>query len=277
MGPTKGSKLSPAKIRSKPDKVFGEGRPLPQIKLPFYSEIGSALIYYAEAARMKRNLKDFKDCDEVTDEVTKAVIEVYEKAGIPTISKKKVKQKVKDLWRLRREVIMLKQIGQLDVRKRKKKNGKREQSFAEIAGKLFEVKDNSQLSEGAKIFLEAQREPGRKGNIGDPIVVDSKKIQEKKKKAETVVNERNKKMKKKSDVECKMLLKQVMFESTEDEDDEHSDEVEEFMVKIDNLEVRENSKRKNELKMKIGETVDRFRISNDAAAHLANDMKSVES
>ena len=108
-------------------------------------------------------------------------------------------------------------------------------------------------------------------------MVDSKKIQEKKKKAETVVNERNKKMKKKSDVECKMLLKQVMFESTEDEDDEHSDEVEEFMVKIDNLEVRENIKRKNELKMKIGETVDRFRISNDAAAHLANDMKSVES
>ena len=84
MDPVKGSKKPPAKLRSPPDKIFRTRKPLPRNKLPLNCEVGSALAYQAENFRLERGSKEI-DYKNATDVVTKEVLEIYEKASIPTI------------------------------------------------------------------------------------------------------------------------------------------------------------------------------------------------
>ena len=103
-GRGKGKKLPHFKVRRPDDKVFGRKKPLPRTKLPLYSEVGSALIFEAENDRLERELKEI-DCKEATDRVTKDILGIYKIADVSTIDPKKVKEKVHDLWRMRREAL----------------------------------------------------------------------------------------------------------------------------------------------------------------------------
>ena len=104
MGRPAGSKAPPAKLKQGDDKVFGARRPLLNTKLPLNKEVASALAYEAEMERKRRNKKaDNIDCKDATEKVVIKVMEVYKRCNIPTIQRHKVKEKVHDFWRLRRE------------------------------------------------------------------------------------------------------------------------------------------------------------------------------
>ena len=179
MGQPKGSKAPPSKLRLGPDKVFGVRRPLPINKLPLVKEIGSALGFEAEMERIKNNKKEI-NCKDATVKVTDSVLELYRVASIPTIRKDKVKEKVGDLWRMRKEAledIVRGQNGE-DRRMRKKKNGKVNRKYNDIADELFEIADDKNVPYIEKEFLEAQRKPIREGCIGGRDLVESARWKE---------------------------------------------------------------------------------------------------
>ena len=119
MGRPAGSKAPPAQLKQGDDRVFGARRPLLNGKLPLNKEVASALAYEAEMERKRRNKKaDNIDCKDATEKVVIKVMEVYKRCNIPTIQRHKVKEKVHDFWRLRRET------RGAGGTARKKKNGK---------------------------------------------------------------------------------------------------------------------------------------------------------
>ena len=93
--------------------MFGVRRPLLNTKLPLNKKVGCALAFEAEMERKKRDKRDKKeiDCKDATEKVTDKVLEVYSRLSIPTINRNKVKDRVQDLWRMRREQIMAKGAG----------------------------------------------------------------------------------------------------------------------------------------------------------------------
>ena len=127
MGRPKGSKAPLPKLRSGPDKVFGVRRPLPINKLPLVKDIGSALAYEAEMQRINNNKSEI-DCKDATVKVTNSVLEIYRVASIPTIRKDKVKEKVSDLWRMRKEALE-------DIARGQTAEGHREKEKEEWKGK----------------------------------------------------------------------------------------------------------------------------------------------
>ena len=176
MGRPKGSKAPLPKLRSGPDKVFGVRRPLPINKLPLVKDIGSALAYEAEMQRINNNKSEI-DCKDATVKVTNSVLEIYRVSSIPTIRKDKVKEKVSDLWRMRKEALEDIARGQTAEGRgrRKKKNGKVKRKFDKIADKLFEIVDNKNVPDSEVEFLEAQRKSGRKSFIDGIDLVQSAK------------------------------------------------------------------------------------------------------
>ena len=110
MGRPAGSKAPPAQLRRGDDQVFRVRRPLLSTKLPLNKEVGSALAFEAEMERKKRDKKEI-DCKDATEKVTEKMLEVYSRLNIPTINRKKVKERVQDLWRMRREQINAKGAG----------------------------------------------------------------------------------------------------------------------------------------------------------------------
>ena len=143
--------------------MFGVGNPLPANKLPLYKEVGSALIHEAEMKRMGKEKSDIDKKNE-TQKVTDQVLDVYSKESIPTITYYKVREKVDKLWVMRREALVGLAKGQAeDCRERKKKNGKVKRKFCDVTHELFDIADDKNVPDIEKEFLEAQRQPGRKG------------------------------------------------------------------------------------------------------------------
>ena len=143
MGVPRRSRKPAAQLRAPPDKIFGAGKPLLKNKLPRYSEVGKALILKAEEDRLKRKSKEI-DCKRSTDEVCKMVLEVYADAVVPTIQKHKVREKIHNLWRMRREAVVALAKGTVGKFKKKKKNGRTKRTFADVQNLLFDV-PNSQI------------------------------------------------------------------------------------------------------------------------------------
>ena len=80
-------------------------------------------MFKAEEDRLRRKSKEI-DCKRSTAEVCKMVLEVYADAVVPTIQEHKVREKVHDLWRMRREALRAISDGTVGKFKKKKKNGK---------------------------------------------------------------------------------------------------------------------------------------------------------
>ena len=252
MGRPKGSKAPLPKLRSGPDKVFGVRRPLPINKLPLVNDIGSALAYEAEMQRINNNKSEI-DCKDATVKVTNSVLEIYRVSSIPTIRKDKVKEKVSDLWRMRKEALEDIARGQTAEGRgrRKKKNGKVKRKYNDIADKLFEIADNKNVPDSEVEFLEAQRKSGREGFIGGIDLVQSakdnklKKMELIKKKNKTEKKELEEKRKTKSQSEISEMMLKVWVEnsSSEDENENKDHDDIEFKCKVERKEKREKRKK----------------------------------
>ena len=280
MGRPKGTKAPPPHLRKGDDKVFGARRPLPVNKLPLNKEIGSALAYEAETERLKQGKTEI-DCMDATNKVTEKVLEVYRKAHIPTISEIRVKMRVHDMWRMRREMAMMKGKGKTQKRK-KTKNGKQKKRFVDIAEELFDVAADDKVPEREKGFLAAQRKPVREGCIGGVDKIVTTKMKEEKKKEEKRVKNkaeeerRTEKMRRKSEEEMARMSYQVsaVGDSGQEEDIDEKDVSDiEFKARIDREVKTEKRKRDKEAEDKIGETADRLKMSNNAVAHIANAIR----
>ena len=132
----KGTTAPSSKGRWGPDKVFGERKALLNGKLPLVSEIGGALALQDEVIWMETGSSENQEA--ATESVTQKVLEIYGKMSIPTKPKHKVREKIRDLWRMRRESKMdmarEKNRGQVTGdKKKKKKNGKTKKKYKDIA------------------------------------------------------------------------------------------------------------------------------------------------
>ena len=159
MGRPAGSKAPPAKLKQGDDQVFGIRRPLLNTKLPLNKQVARALAYEAEMERKRRNKKEI-DCKDATEKVVEKVIEVYSRLYIPTIQRHKVKERVQDFWRMRREAIMAKWAG---GKGRKKKNRKVKKSLCDIAINLFDVVDENNVPDEEKGVPGSPEETGKGG------------------------------------------------------------------------------------------------------------------
>jgi len=154
MGVPRKSRKPAAQLRVPPDKIFGAGKPLLKNKLPLYSEVGKALMFKAEEDRLRRKSKEI-DCKRSTAEVCKMVLEVYADAVVPTIQEHKVREKVHDLWRMRREALRAISDGTVGKFKKKKKNGRTKRVFSDVQETLFDVADDKKVPESSRDFLQA--------------------------------------------------------------------------------------------------------------------------
>ena len=281
MGRPAGSKAPPAKLKQGDDKVFGARRPLLNTKLPLNKEVASALAYEAEMERKRKNKKaDSIDCKDATEKVVEKVMEVYSRLNIPTIQRHKVKEKVHDFWRLRRETIMNRGAG---GKGRKKKNGKVKKKFCGIAENMFNVVDEKNVPDEEKEFLAAQRKPGREGCIGgiDKIVTaartEAKKKEDMKAKNKEEKERKLDKFRIKSKIDVEKISKVVevdLGENKEDSDVSDNDFSDpDFKGRLDRKERGEKRKRQKQAEDKIGEVADRFLMSSDAVAHVANSFR----
>lgn len=273
----KGTRAPPVKLRVPPDKVFGEGKSLPANKLPLVVEVASALIFEAERDRIKRDSNEI-DCKGASKEVTKQLLDIYKSASVPTISELKVRQKVHDLWRLRKESMKSLGKGKAVTCRRRKKNWKTKKKFHEVAGELFDVADDQKVPDIEKSFLEAQRKPGRIGCIAGVDLVETENIEKSKRKEEEKAAKKRKdeERRARSEKEVDMLLKKVTPEDSEDDKAGKGEKDDEFRARIGQYKVREKRKRQEEAEAKIAETADRFKVSSEAVAHLSNDIKAAE-
>ena len=142
MGPPRRSRKPAAQLRVPPDKIFGVGKPLLKNKLPLYSEVGKALMLKAEENRLERKSKEI-DSKRSTADVCKMVLDVYADAVVPTIQEHKVKEKVHDLWRMRREALQALAKGNVGKFRKKKKNGRTKRLFSDVQDSLFDVADDN--------------------------------------------------------------------------------------------------------------------------------------
>jgi len=276
----KGTEAPSAKLRSGPDKVFGIGRPLPINKLPLYKEVGSALVYEAEEEKMK-NDKKYIDTNDATGKVTEKVLEVYRNANIPTLSKAMVRKRVMKLLQMRNKSLNEKAKGQTgeDRKRRKKKNGKVKQKFEDVKEKLFDVADDKKVPELEKEFLAAQRKPGREGCVGGVDAIEStrqQKTKEKKEKAAKKKEDESKKMakrKRKSDDDINKVMSKVVEENNNEETIEKEETDKDFKEPRNKKERKERNKEKREDEAKIGETADRFKMTNDGVTHMMNTIR----
>ena len=128
MGVTRRSRKPAAQLRLPPDKIFGVGKPLLKNKLPLYSEVGKALMLKAEEDRLKRESKEI-DFKRSTADVCKMVLDVYADAVVPTIQEHKVKEKVQDLWRMRREALQALAKGNVGKFRKKEEEWQNQETF----------------------------------------------------------------------------------------------------------------------------------------------------
>ena len=233
---------------------------------------------------MERNRKNKKadsiDCKDATEKVVEKVMEVYRRMNIPTIQRNKVKEKVHDFWRLGRETIMNRGAG---GKGRKKKNGKMKKKFCDIAENMFDVVDEKNVPDEEKEFLAAQRKPGRQGCISgiDKIVTaawtEVKKKEDMKAKNKEEKERKLDKFRIKSKIDVDKISKVVEVDLGENkEDSDVCDNVfsdPNFKGRLDGKERGEKRKRQKQAEDKIGEVADRFRMSSDTVAHVANSFE----
>ena len=160
--------------------------------------------------------------------------------------------------------------GQTGNRRRKFKNGKVKKRYKDIAHNLFDVADDKNVLEISKSFLEAQRKPGRIGSIAGVDLKKQRRVikMEEKEKKKAQKQEKDQSRKKKSEEEIRKMFKKVTPENSDNEEIEEKYVDDEFKCNINRKEAIFKMKRNIETDTKIAETVDRFKISNDAAAHL---------
>ena len=274
MGRPAGSKAPPAKLKQGDDQVFGIRRPLLNTKLPLNKEVAGALAYEAEMERKRRNKKEI-DCKDATEKVVEKVIGVYSRLNIPTTQRHKVKERVQDFWRMRREAIMAKGAG---GKGRKKKNWKVKKRFCDIADSLFDVVDENNVPDEEKEFLGAQRKPGREDCIDgvdkkiSTAMSEAKKKENKRVKNKEEEERKLQRLRSKSEKDVEKMNKEVEMEysDSEEETDENDNE---FKVRYDRKEKEQKRKRDREAKEKIGEVADRFFMSSDSVAHVANAVR----
>ena len=240
--------------------------------------MGSALAYEAEVERLRRKNKDYMDYKDATEKVTEQVMVAYDTCNIPTINRKKVKVRVHDLWRMRRETIMKRVKG---GEGRKKKNGKVKKNFSEVAEKLFDVVDEENVPEEEKEFLAAQRKPGREGCVSgvDKILTTArnkaKKKEERRAKNKEEVEEKLERLREKKMKEEEKVSKVVEMDYSENEEgkDENDND---FKGRYDRKQKAEKRKREKEAEKQIGEVADRFLMSSDGVADVLNAGKKAD-
>ena len=82
--------------------------------------------------------------------------------------------------------------------------------------------------------------------------------------------------KKKSEEEIREMFKKVTPENSDNEEIEDKYVDDEFKCNINRKEATIKRKRNIEADTKLAETADRFKISNDAAAHLSNEVRAAD-
>ena len=73
-----------------------------------------------------------------------------------------------------------------------------------------------------------------------------------------------------------MLKVWVENSSSEDENENNDQNDIEFKCKVDRKEKREKRKKEKEAENRIGETADRYKLSNDAVSHLTNAIRAAD-
>ena len=131
-------------------------------QLPTYKEVGLAVEYY-------------KTHDELSEKasvnaVTADLINIYQRASIPTIHEIKIYQKINKLCEIKKaeQKLMLKnakKINKVEKYRLKAKNGKTKAKLGDLSPKLFDIAKDSEVPVEEKEFLEDQRR-GRKMIIG---------------------------------------------------------------------------------------------------------------
>jgi hypothetical protein len=105
MGRPNGNKASAVQFRSGHNSFFGVGKPLPNNKFPLVSEVGRALVFEAEKRKLETNKAEI-DKESASQEVTNKILDIYKHSSIPTKPRYRVVEMVRDLWRMRRELVM---------------------------------------------------------------------------------------------------------------------------------------------------------------------------
>ena len=148
---------------------------------------------------------------------------------------------------------------------------------------MFDVVDEENDPDEEKEFLAAQRKPGREGCIGgiDKIVtaarMEAKQKEEKKAQNKEEKERKLERLRIKSNIDVEKISKVVEVdhgENKEDNDENDNDFTDnDFKGRLNRKERGEKRKREKQAEDKIGEVADRFLMSSDAVAHVANAIR----
>ena len=286
MGLPKGSHKPPAHLRRKdPDPVFGERKALSNKVLPLTSEVGQALIFEAEEERFRKGSKEI-DCGQATRVVTKQLVDIYKKASIPTLETPRegrkggrgnILNKVKKLWELRRDEIKRRAVKPFKgVRRCKSKNKIVKKVWNDLKDSLFEIADGDEWVAELEIpFLTDQRGP-RVMEIGDLDVEENAKVNE-----ETAKKE-EKKSRKIKQIEKERAWIESRNPKRKQVEENIGEEIEDNAEHDIDVNFRLTKKSKRQVKQAklneeaIVETADRFGVSNNCVAHIANEIRAAE-
>ena len=174
------------RLRPVPDSAYaGLRSDLPTTKLPLYRDVGLAMEFYKITNSTCNPIKM----------VTDMILQVYDKASIPTLAYDTVFNKVSNLEALKK--VRLKELVFNKTRKtannsgkfrNKSKNGKVKVKLQDVLDKLFPAADEKNIPEIEKEFYEEQKSTHLM-EIGGVDLVETENILEEMEKAEEAVKE----------------------------------------------------------------------------------------
>ena len=256
------------KLRPVPDLAY-EGLPaeLPTKQLPLYKDVGLAIEMF----------KATNPTCNPTKLVTDNIIQVYEKASIPTLAYATVYNKVKNLEAMKnvrmKQLVFDKRRGAVITQgkfRKKSKNGKVKVQLQDVLNKLFPVADENNIPDIEREFFEEQK-TSRLMVIGGVDVVETERILEEIALTEEELKEAAEQEERKvarQKAEEKLRLREKERKEREYAVAHHSE------VEDDEDEPKQKKKRLSKKELSaikpIIETAERFGLSDSAVAHIVN-------
>ena len=173
-------------LRKRRDPVFGVVRPLPKLTLPLVKEVGQALIWEAEEIRLGSDQNKISQ-KAASESVKLKLLKLYKTASIPTLTEKRVKEKVQKLWGLRQEALKKFAKHQSPRGPYKSKNGRVRQRWEDVKDKLFEIAA-ADVPDLERPFLEDQRGK-RRMVIGQVDPQETHRLRKREKKEQKKITE----------------------------------------------------------------------------------------
>ena len=257
-----------------PDPIYhGFPRPIPSSQLPTYKDVGLGIENYKQFEGKREDL--------AIDFVVEDIRRIYDKASIPTITPKKIRQKVKRLASMKKIRLAEEKIDKRrntmrvqGKRRRKFKNGKTKGKVDDVLTHLFSVADVDRVPLKEREFFEDQT-TSRKMTIGSLDVKQTTKNKEKIKRVEGQLAAKN------NEEARKAQETTVMYKGTESDQynsmdtDEDKDWEKTGRNRTKPIVKKRRTKEYLEEMESVFEISERFGLTDMATAHMVNQCSTV--